>query len=142
MLRETMITHELSAINTHWNSGHTFWGVRNGKQYSSRPDYVLAPFGFGKLVKVEQKKRGWGPCKIDFVDGGQKLVILRLLGKEMGTPFLIGPAGTSAIRTLDLTPGVVSEGVPPVRAPAPVGSADRAATAALQKRAEVSWLAL
>ena len=45
--------------------------------------------GFGKLVKVEEKKRGWGPCKIDFVEGGEKLVILRLLGKEMGTPFLV-----------------------------------------------------
>eukprot|EP01043_Picozoa_sp_COSAG02_P051042 COSAG02_NODE_5321_length_4439_cov_5.402765_1_plen_522_part_10 len=45
--------------------------------------------GFGKLVKVEQKKRGWGPCKIDFAEGGEKLVILRLLGKEMGTPFLV-----------------------------------------------------
>ena len=45
--------------------------------------------GFGTLVKVNETKRGWGPCAIDFVDGGKKTLILRLKGKEMGTPFLI-----------------------------------------------------
>ena len=28
---------------------------------------------------------------LDFVDGGKKSVILRLKGREMGTPFLISP---------------------------------------------------
>lgn len=50
--------------------------------------YVLEQ-GFGTLVRVQQRKRGWGPCTVDFVDGGKKSVILRLKGKEMGTPFLL-----------------------------------------------------
>ena len=48
--------------------------------------------GFGVLKKAPKKKRGWGPCSIDCHDGGKKTLILRLKGKEMGTPFLIAPA--------------------------------------------------
>lgn len=47
--------------------------------------------GFGLLKKVPKKKRGWGPASIDFFVGGTKVIILRLKGKEMGTPFLIAP---------------------------------------------------
>jgi TPR repeat protein/CRP-like cAMP-binding protein len=47
--------------------------------------------GFGVLVKAVKKKRGWGPSSIEFRDGGKKMVILRLKGKEMGSPFLIAP---------------------------------------------------
>ena len=47
--------------------------------------------GFGMLLKAPKKKRGWGPCSVEFVEGGKKTVILRLKGKEMGTPFLISP---------------------------------------------------
>eukprot|EP01043_Picozoa_sp_COSAG02_P051043 COSAG02_NODE_5321_length_4439_cov_5.402765_2_plen_883_part_01 len=50
--------------------------------------------GFGTLVKFKQTRRGWGPCSIEFVDGGKKNVILRLKGKEMGTPFMLSPATT------------------------------------------------
>ena len=50
--------------------------------------------GFGTVVKVTKKKRGWGPCSVECVDGGRKMVILRLKGKEMGTPFLISPGET------------------------------------------------
>ena len=91
--------------------------------------------GFGKLVKVEQKKRGWGPCKVDFVEGGVKLVVLRLVGKEMGTPFLIEPEGQQPISTLSLSPNVVAEGIPPAAA-----AGDIAADMALRQRAEVCSL--
>ena len=47
--------------------------------------------GFGVLVKATKKKRGWAPASVDFRDGGKKMVILRLKGKEMGSPFLIAP---------------------------------------------------
>ncbi len=47
--------------------------------------------GFGVLVKAVKKKRGWSPSSIEFRDGGKKVVILRLKGKEMGSPFLIAP---------------------------------------------------
>eukprot|EP01050_Picozoa_sp_SAG11_P021919 SAG11_NODE_4008_length_2109_cov_1.548756_1_plen_250_part_00 len=47
--------------------------------------------GFGTLVKVQKKKRGWAPCSVEFVDGGKKTIMMRLKGKEMGTPFLISP---------------------------------------------------
>ena len=47
--------------------------------------------GFGVLVKAVKKKRGWAPSAIEFRDGGKKIVILRLKGKEMGSPFLIAP---------------------------------------------------
>ena len=42
-----------------------------------------------ELDELTKKKKGWGPSSIEFVDGGKKMVILRLQGKEMGTPFLI-----------------------------------------------------
>jgi hypothetical protein len=108
--------------------------------------------GFGKLVKVEKKKRGWGPCKVDFVEGGEKLVILRLAGKEMATPFLIEPAESTTVGKLNLSPSDVSEGVPPARVPvpapapepepAPVGGdySDSADSIAMRLRAEVSLL--
>ena len=48
--------------------------------------------GFGTVVKVTRKKRGWGPCSVECVEGGRKMVILRLKGEEMGTPFLVAPA--------------------------------------------------
>ena len=48
--------------------------------------------GFGMLLKAPKKTRGWGPCSVEFVAGGKKTVILRLRGKEMGTPFLVAPA--------------------------------------------------
>ena len=52
--------------------------------------------GFGVLVKVNKKKRGWGPSSIEFHEGGKKIIILRLKGKEMGTPFLYaGPGGAA-----------------------------------------------
>jgi hypothetical protein len=52
--------------------------------------------GFGRLLAVRKKKRGWGPCDVAFVDGDHTmLVVLRLSGKEMGTPFLIAPTQLS-----------------------------------------------
>ena len=94
--------------------------------------------GFGKLVKVEQKKRGWGPCKIDFAEGGEKLVILRLLGKEMGTPFLVAPAQPRMISNLQSSPEVVPEGVPPAHVTAPVDSTESSTNIVLQQRVAVS----
>ena len=58
--------------------------------------------GFGTLVKVNETKRGWGPCAIDFVDGGKKTLILRLKGKEMGTPFLINPHRDAAVSRVEV----------------------------------------
>ena len=55
--------------------------------------------GFGVLVKAVKKKRGWGPSSIVFRDGGKKMVILRLKGKEMGSPFLVAPDGASPTGT-------------------------------------------
>lgn len=40
---------------------------------------------------MRKTKRRWGPSEVAFVDGGTKLVVLRLNGKEMGTPFLTAP---------------------------------------------------
>ena len=64
-------------------------------------------------------------------------MILRLLGKEMGTPFLVEPAQGAPVSKLQLSPSVVSEGVPPARAPAPVDGMGSAASVALQKRVAV-----
>ena len=46
--------------------------------------------GPGTLVKVTKKKRGWSPASLQFHDnnGDKTTVILRLKGKEMGTPWL------------------------------------------------------
>eukprot|EP01045_Picozoa_sp_COSAG04_P016361 COSAG04_NODE_1358_length_7102_cov_9.598601_7_plen_300_part_00 len=45
--------------------------------------------GPGELVKVAKKKRGWGPCSLRFHGSEDKtMVILRLKGKGMGTPWL------------------------------------------------------
>jgi hypothetical protein len=55
---------------------------------------------------------------VDFIEGGRKLVILRLRGKEMGTPFLVKdnqltPQPRKPGKRASTSPSALSEGVPP-----------------------------
>ena len=92
---------------------HPYRGLRHvgwGKQLreltaigwaEARPDYddadtlvekriFVREQGFGVLKNAPRKKHGWGPCSVDFHEGGRTSLILRLRGKVRGN--IIGHA--------------------------------------------------